>query len=268
MDQTEISIAYIGGGSCQWAIHLMSDLALSARLTGHLRLYDIDYDAAKENMEFAKSIFSHIDSKCKFKVTAEKNVRSALKGVDFVIMSIEPGPTEARYGDLEIPRKYGIEQPVGDTIGPGGLLRAMRCVPVYIAYAKLIMELCPKAWVINYTNPMTVCTAVLYAVTPEIKAFGCCYEIFGVQGYLAELVKKWFHLKNEPRREEIKLDIAGVNHFTHAASAKWQGQDLFPHIQDMISEKSWFSDKTQSSLKRKKEKLYTSSEKIVMTDFF
>ena len=124
----------------------------------------------------------------------------ALRGADFVVLSIEPGPTEARYADLVIPAKYGILQPVGDTTGPGGIARALRAVPIYTDFALKIERYCPKAWVINYTNPMTLCMAALYAATPKIKAFGCCHEVFHTQKRLAGLVAAWTGISPTPTR--------------------------------------------------------------------
>ena len=131
----EIKIAYIGGGSRAWAKHLMTDLALTPELAGELRLYDIDMRAAQANEKVAADIFGHKDALTKFRVRAVKTPKEALQGADFVVMSIEPGPIGLRYSDLEIPAKYGILQPVGDSTGPGGICRALRTIPTYTDYA-------------------------------------------------------------------------------------------------------------------------------------
>ncbi|MBD3242436.1 MAG: alpha-galactosidase [Chitinivibrionales bacterium] len=265
-EQFEIKIAYIGGGSRYWAYELMSDLALCPHITGHLALYDIDQAAAETNVKVAEDIFGRPDSRTRFKVTAAKTAATALKGADFVVCSIEPGPTEMRYADLEIPRKYGILQPVGDTTGPGGIVRGLRAVPVKAHYAHLVMKHCPGAWVINYTNPMTLCTAALYAAEPAIKAFGCCHEVFGTQSYLAGLVEKWFRVKR-PDRREIMLDIAGVNHFTFATAASWNGHDLWPRLRTMVSRDTLFNSRARDARERKKKQQWFSSNKLVALDF-
>nr|HPN85325.1 alpha-glucosidase/alpha-galactosidase [Victivallales bacterium] len=216
----EIKIAYIGGGSRYWARELVGDLALCPHICGELALYDLDYEAALKNIEVANEIFNRPASRTKFKVTVAKKAQDALKGADFVICSIEPGPTQMRYADLEIPAKYGIVQTVGDSTGPGGIVRALRSIPIKMHYARLVMKYCPKAWVINYTNPMTLCTAAFYAADPKIKAFGCCHEVFGTQRFLVEKVNEWFGAE-DVKRQDIILDIAGVNHFTFATSATW-----------------------------------------------
>lgn len=266
-DKTEITIAYIGGGSRQWAMHLMKDLALSDQLTGTLRLYDIDHDASLHNVQLSEEVFSHPDAKTSFHVVAESELSTALKGADFVVISIEPGPTELRYADLEIPASYGVLQTVGDTTGPGGIMRALRTVPVYREFARAIMEYCPNAWVINYTNPMAVCTATLTREAPGIKVFGCCHEVFGTQKILAKYVESWFETETPPR-EEIILDIAGVNHFTWATGASWRGYDLMPLLKEMVADPGFFRNRTADSLEAVKTEAWFDHQALVANDLF
>lgn len=264
----KIKITYIGGGSGSWALHLMKDLALESDITGDLVLYDIDHKAAVENSKIAKQIFSHPNAKTSFKTWTESDLKQALANADFVICSIEPGDTSLRYADLEIPRKYGILQTVGDTTGPGGILRAARTLPAYFEFAKLIGDICPNAWVINYTNPMTLSVAALYKTFPSIKAFGCCHEVFGTQKFIAEKVKEWMNLPSIPKREEIELDICGVNHFTFATAAKYKGVDLFPYIREMISAPGFFDSCEDGAHQQIAKEEYFHSQKKVAFDFF
>ena len=125
-------------------------------------------------------------------------------------------------------RKYGIYQSVGDTSGPGGIVRAMRTIPMYEYIAEKIKECCPDAWVINYTNPMTLCVKTLYRVFPEIKAFGCCHEVFGTQKFLSRVIEETFGEK-DVYRGDIKVNPIGINHFTWVTSATWKNIDLYPH---------------------------------------
>ena len=91
--------------------------------------------------------------------------------------------------DVHTPEKYNIFQTVGDTTGPGGIVRALRTVPMIEKIAKAIEKNCPNAWVINYTNPMSLCVKALYDTFPKIKAFGCCHEVFSTQKFLANVLK-------------------------------------------------------------------------------
>ncbi len=265
--KTDITIAYIGGGSRAWAVMLMRDLALSENLEGELRLYDIDHAASVQNEELGKHVFTHAESRTKFRVRAVQSLAETLRGADFVVISIEPGPTTMRYADLEIPAKYGILQTVGDTTGPGGLLRAMRSVPIFQGFANAVMEHCPKAWVINYTNPMALCTAALSADHPGIKTFGCCHEVFGTQRMLAQKVAQWFDTEI-PDRAEIALDITGVNHFTWATKAAWRGNDLMPLVRKSIEEENFFADRTEEAKKAISESKWFGSAKLVAHDLF
>src|SRR5690606_23751005 len=124
--QAEVKIAYIGGGSLQWAKTLMRDLALTPRMSGELVLYDLNPTAARHNVQRAEAIFNHKDARTRFHTRVARGVADALKGADFVVMSIQPGPITQFANDLEIPKKYGILQSVGDTTGPGGISRALR----------------------------------------------------------------------------------------------------------------------------------------------
>ncbi len=260
-------IAYIGGGSRNWARHVMTDLALCEHLEGEIALYDIDHAAAERNVVLAQEIYGHPDAVTTFDVYACRTAAEALSGADFVFLSILPGPMEMFANDIDIPARYGILQTVGDTTGPGGISRALRAVPVYVDYAHQIMEHCPQAWVINYTNPMTLCTSAFYAAEPEIKAFGCCHEVFGTQHRLAWLVEQ--HLDaSMPKRQEIKTDIAGVNHFTFATAAHWNGIDLFPLIEEHIAEEGFWADRSEWAQEQSRNGNWFHSQGLVAYDFF
>ena len=264
---SDIKIAYIGGGSRNWARHVMTDLALCEHLTGEIALYDIDYGAALANVERAAAIYSHPDAKTTFKVIARRSAAEALKGADFVFLSILPGPMQMFANDLDIPAKYGILQTVGDTTGPGGISRSLRTVPIYLDYAHQIMKHCPDAWVINYTNPMTLCTSAFYAAEPDIRAFGCCHEVFGTQHMLTWVVQEHLDVPR-PKRREIKTDVAGVNHFTFAPAARWNGIDLYPLLQERIEREGFWDDATEWALEQKARGNWFHSLARIALDFF
>ena len=227
MERKEIKITYIGGGSRGWAWALMKDLALAPNLCGEVSLYDIDYNAAVDNEIIGNKICSDYDDAAKWVYKAEKEIETALGGANFVVISIMPGTFKEMYSDVHAPEKYGIFQPVGDTIGPGGVIRALRTIPMYEYIALKIKECCPNAWVINYTNPMAVCTKTMYDVFPKIKAFGCCHEVFGTQNVLVNALSEIVGIK-DVRRQDIKVNVTGVNHFTWITEATYKGMDLFP----------------------------------------
>lgn len=232
---TPIRICYIGGGSVGWAHMLMYDLALCPELAGEVRLYDIDHERAELNAVFGNKLQERPEVVSKFKYRAVKTLAAALKGVDFVFLSITPGSLDDMARDIAIPAKFGILHPVGDTVGPAGHMRALRCSRLYAGFAKAVAEHAPKAWVINYTNPMTACTRTLTKVAPDLKVMGCCHEVFGTQNLLAQLVEQYLGVP-KPHRTEIKTDVIGVNHFTWITRATWNGHDLYPIVRKHIEQ--------------------------------
>lgn len=260
------NVCIIGGGSRLWAIQFLKDLAYNETTSGRIYLYDIDKEAAVNNEIVGKRIFEINKAKDRFEIKAVEDIQIALEGSDLVIMSIEPGNTSCRYGDLVVPEKYGILQTVGDTTGPGGIFRAKRALPIYFEYAKLIEKYCPTAWVINYTNPMTLCTSALYKAFPKIKAIGCCHEVFHTQTFIAELVSKWFNVPL-PDRREIHLDITGINHFTFATKVKWNGIDLMPYLENLANESDTYEDCSLKAAKRIKDEKWFDCDKLIALDF-
>jgi len=230
----DLTIAYIGGGSRGWAWKLMSDLAMESQLNGTAKLYDIDFQAARDNAVIGNKISALPNAVSQWKYTVAQTLQDALIAADFVVISIVPGSFEEMRSDVHEPEKYGIYQSVGDTTGPGGLMRALRTIPIYVEFAKAIKQFCPDAWVINYTNPMALCTQSLYAAFPEVKAFGCCHEVFATQKVLAEMINDLLGLP-VPKREEIIINVLGVNHFTWLDSASWKGVDLLPLFSDFVN---------------------------------
>lgn len=214
-------LAYIGGGSRGWAWTLMRDLQKAGDLSGTVRLFDIDPEAARRN----EVIGNRIDA-AHWRYETAASLREALTGADFVVISILPGTFDEMEVDVHTPEKYGVYQSVGDTTGPGGLMRALRTIPMIREIAAAIRDCCPGAWVINYTNPMAVCIRTLYTEFPQIKAFGCCHEVFGTQTLLAEALADVHGIRNV-RREEICVRVVGVNHFTWFTKARYHDLDLF-----------------------------------------
>lgn len=221
-----VKIAYIGGGSRGWAWGLMSDLAQTEDMSGEVYLYDIDLDAAKSNEIIGNKIKELGDCKSEWKYKAADTIGEALTGADFVVISILPGTFEEMNSDVHAPEKYGIYQSVGDTSGPGGIIRALRTVPMMEEIALAIKEYSPKAWVINYTNPMTLCIKALYNAFPKIKAFGCCHEVFGTQNVLIKALEDILGIK-DVKREDVSVNVVGINHFTWFTKAQYRDIDLF-----------------------------------------
>lgn len=231
----DIQIAYIGGGSRGWAWTFMTDLALEPDMEGTIRLYDIDEEAAKANEIIGNRVKEDENAVGKWNYQTVKSLEEALTGVDFVVISILPKTFDEMEVDVHMPERLGIYQSVGDTAGPGGIIRALRTIPMFVEIAQAIKKYSPAAWVINYTNPMSLCVKTLYHVFPEIKAFGCCHEVFGTQKILAEMAQKEFGVE-KIARDEIHVNVLGINHFTWFDYASYKGNDLFPVYEKFIEE--------------------------------
>lgn len=224
---TDIQIAYIGGGSRGWAWTFMTDLAMESQISGTIRLYDIDREAARANEVIGNRLKQREDVPGKWDYVVKDTLAEALRGAEFVVISILPKTFEEMEVDVHMPERLGIYQSVGDTAGPGGMMRALRTLPMFVEFGEAIRRYCPSAWVINYTNPMSLCVKTLYQVFPQIKAFGCCHEVFGTQKVLAAIAERELGCGPIDRRD-IHVNVLGINHFTWFDYASYMGIDLFP----------------------------------------
>lgn len=257
----DIRIGYIGGGSRGWAHALMNDLACCPYFKGEVRLYDIDYDAASFNAAFGNWVNGLPGNKSQWRYRAVRTLKEALTGADFVFLSIQPGPIEWMKHDLELPMRYGIYQPVGDTVGPGGIVRGLRTARIYRGFAEAVMEYAPRAWVLNMTNPMTVCTRTLHAAAPGIRAHGCCHEVFSTQYLLGRLFAKKMRCA-EPPRTEVQVNVLGINHFTWIDRAECRGIDLMKLVRARIAEPSAMRFYTKRELLKDPENYFESRNHV------
>ncbi len=230
---SDINIAYIGGGSRGWAWTFMTDLSMDDSLSGTIRLYDIDETASNNNEIIGNKLTNREDTTGKWNYVTASSLKEALTGCDFAVISILPGTFDEMDSDVHLPERLGIYQSVGDTAGPGGMVRALRTIPMFVTIAEAVKEYSPNAWIINYTNPMSLCVKTLYHVFPEIKAFGCCHEVFGTQKVLKGICEETFGFENVDRRD-INVNVLGINHFTWFDQASYKGIDLFPVYRDYI----------------------------------
>jgi alpha-galactosidase/6-phospho-beta-glucosidase family protein len=240
-DIGNLTITYIGGGSRAWAWTFMTDLALDKDAGGEIRLYDIDIEAASHNM----IIGNRLPGNWRYSVC--KTLPEAISGADFIIISILPGTFAEMRCDVHLPERLGVYQSVGDTTGPGGIIRAMRTVPIFAKLAEAIRNYAPDAWVINYTNPLALCLRTLYHIFPEIKALGFCHEVFGTQKLLAAMVEHMLGVSGVERREII-VNVLGLNHFTWINSASYKGyclMDMYREFSEIFWETGYSSDETE-----------------------
>ena len=225
MNPIPLKIAYIGGGSRLWARNLMIDIALCPDLMGEVALYDIDMDSARLNEQLGNWIQAQAGVVSSWKYLAVPTLQEALRDADFVIISIQPGPLELMAEEIALAEEHGLFFPVGDTTGAPGLIRGLRSASIYKEFAEVIASICPNAWVINYTNPMSICTRTLTHVAPELKVFGCCHEVFATQELLARIIGQYLNIE-PPSRDEIQVNVLGINHFTWVDRAMYREHDI------------------------------------------
>jgi len=221
MAQTRI--CFVGGGSYNWMPKLLGDLALTTELSGEIVLHDINPTALEDIQRYGRKVMTSTGAQ--FSVDTTTNLEESLDGAEFVVVTITTGGLDTMAIDLDIPRKYGIYQSVGDTVGPGGLSRALRNAPVMAHIARTIDRLSPDAWMLNLTNPMTVLTRIVGMVS-GIKVVGLCHELMGVRGAVMRLFGGSV--------EDYEVRVAGVNHLIWLLDLKIRGQDGFAMLREHL----------------------------------
>jgi alpha-galactosidase len=220
------TIVIVGAGSVVFTRDLLGDVFSFPELaTARVVLHDID----PERLETARAIAEATAQAAGARpaITAEADRRRALDGADYVINVIQVGMHEATVLDFELPAGFGLNQTIADTIGVGGIFRGLRTFPVLAAIARDMAELCPDAWLLNYTNPMAMNVSYLHAVAPELKVLGLCHSVHWTMDGLCELV-------GVPL-EEVSYWSAGVNHQGWVLRWERGGESLYPLLDERIA---------------------------------
>ena len=218
-------ITFLGAGSVVFTRELLADILSFAELREvTLSLHDID----PERLETAEAIARRTAEQLGAKpvITASLDRRASLDGADFVINAIQVGMHAATVKDFEIPAKYGLRQTIADTLGVGGIFRALRTFPVLDGIARDMLEICPDAWLLNYTNPMAMNIGYLEAVAPSLKKVGLCHSVFWTVHDLGNLL-------GVPV-EEIDYTGAGVNHQAWLLRFEHNGESLYPRLDELL----------------------------------
>ena len=219
-------ITIIGGGSYQWTPKLLVDFVNTPALRdAEIVLHDIDPVPIPRMVELAEHLAAL--QGIGLSATGTTDRRPALDGADFVVVNISTGGFTSMRHDLEIPERHGVRQSVGDTVGPGGVLRALRNIPVFLDIARDVEDLCPDAWLLNLTNPMT---AICRAVTREtpLKTVGLCHEITITQFLLSLLLDVSFL--------DLTLTVGGVNHLPFVTELDVAGDDGFERLRILLAD--------------------------------
>lgn len=231
-----MKITFMGAGSTIFARNVIGDCMCTESLRdSEFALYDIDAKRLEESEIILSAINRNINEG-RAKITTylgEENRKEALRGARFVVNAIQVGGYEpCTVIDFEIPKKYGLRQTIADTMGIGGIMRALRTIPVMKAFADDMEEVCPDAWFLNYTNPMAMLTGYMQRYT-KIKTIGLCHS---VQCCSENLLKD---LGMEDKLEGRTEKIAGINHMAWLLEIKdKEGNDLYPEIKRRAKEKN------------------------------
>ncbi len=232
-----LKVVFLGAGSAFLQALFTDILQIPGADKGELALVDVD----TTRLDLAEKLCRKIAEAAgkAWTITATVDRRKVLKGAHYIINCIEVSGVDCVAYDNDIPMKYGVDQCIGDTTGPGGLFKALRTVPVFLAVLRDIEALCPQAWVLNYTNPMSIlCLAA--ARSSSAKVVGLCHSVQGASHTLAG----WTGVPYE----ELRWTCAGVNHLAWFTELSHKGKDLYPRLKRRVLEEKGFDEKDKVRL--------------------
>ncbi|MBQ9803976.1 MAG: alpha-glucosidase/alpha-galactosidase [Lentisphaeria bacterium] len=232
-----VKIAFMGAGSTVFARNIIGDcMCREALKDAHFALYDIDPERLRQSEYILGVINKNINSN-RAKITTYLGVanrKSALDGADFVVNAIQVGGYEpATVIDFEIPKKYGLRQTIADTLGIGGIFRALRTIPVMLDFARDMEKVAKNAWLLNYTNPMAMLTGAMLRAT-DVKTVGLCHS---VQVCVKSLLMTLGQDFSPERLAQIRSRIAGINHMAWLLELTENGKDIYPEIRRIARRK-------------------------------
>lgn len=215
-----IKVALIGAGSATFAQEVITDiLAIEGLDEGTFALVDLDTERLELTHEVAEQLIKLAGKSWKVQTTTDR--RTVLRGCDYVINAIEVGGLATIQDDFAIPMKYGVNQCIADTIGPGGIFKYLRTAPSWLAICRDIEELCPRALVINYTNPLSAITLTALRAT-SLQVIGLCYSILLTSYELSDYADVPY--------ERMRFRCAGINHLSWFVTLEMDGENLYPRV--------------------------------------
>jgi alpha-galactosidase len=221
-------ITFMGAGSTVFARNVLGDCMLTPALKeSEIALFDIDPVRLKESEMMLNNINKFAGGHAK--ITSYTDRKKALEGSNFVVNAIQVGGYDpCTITDFEIPKKFGLRQTIADTLGIGGIFRALRTIPVMLDFGKDMEEVCPNAWFLNYTNPMAMLTGAMLKAT-GIKTVGLCHSVQTCASTILDAVGM--------NKENVNWKIAGINHMAWLLEISKNGVDLYPEIKKLSLEK-------------------------------
>ncbi|MFL5955658.1 MAG: alpha-glucosidase/alpha-galactosidase [Gaiellaceae bacterium] len=219
-------IAFIGAGSVVFTKNLLGDIFAFPELRGaEIALHDID----AERLETAAAMARYVAGVrgASPAITSHAERRSALDGANYVINMVQIGGHPSTLVDFELPTRFGVRQTIADTLGIGGIFRVLRTADHMLALGNEMAELCPRAWLLNYTNPMAALCWLVYAGTPTSNVVGLCHSVQFTTEDLAEIVGVPY--------DEVTYLSAGINHQAFILRLERDGEDLYPRLEERLA---------------------------------
>ncbi|HEX8322461.1 MAG TPA: hypothetical protein VF595_00990 [Tepidisphaeraceae bacterium] len=217
-----IHVTFLGAGSGFCPTLCRDVLMIPGAEKGELRLVDIDKDRLSTMHKVIEKLVKDTGREKGWTVRSGTDRRQLLAGTTYAVCCVEVSGTECVAFENDIPLKYGIDQCIGDTVGPGGLFKGLRSVPVFLDILRDMRELCPGAMMLNYTNPMSMMVLAAGRAVPEVPVVGLCHSVQGTGHLLAGYADVPF--------EELDWECAGINHLAWFTKLKHNGQDLYEKV--------------------------------------
>jgi alpha-galactosidase len=221
-----IKVTFVGAGSVEFTRNVTTDLCTYPDFRGglHLALHDISAD----RLAHAERLVSRISEQtgANATVTATADLRTALAGARYVINEVQVGGYAATRADFDIPARYGVRQTIGDTLGIGGIFRGLRTIPVVVHLAREMLDACPDAYLLSYSNPMAMLPWAVYEGTGFSRVFGLCHSVRDTQSFLTDVVGA------DPDR--VRFLTAGFNHQAFVLRFEQDGESLYPRLAEIV----------------------------------
>ncbi|MCC7191271.1 MAG: alpha-glucosidase/alpha-galactosidase [Phycisphaeraceae bacterium] len=231
-------ITFIGAGSSVFAKNILGDSMLVPALhDSHIALYDIDPQRLRESQLMLETLNRNINQGRATITThlGTRNRKAALKGASYVVNAIQVGGYKpSTVIDFEVPKKYGLRQTIADTLGIGGIFRTLRTLPVMWDFAREMEDVCPGAWLLNYTNPMCMLVMGMTLYT-GVKTVGLCHS---VQACVPGLLGEWGTNHPSQNSKDLRWKIAGINHQAWLLELTDKGRDIYPEVKKLAFAKN------------------------------
>jgi alpha-galactosidase len=217
-----IHVTFLGAGSGFCPTLCRDVLMIPGAEAGEIRLVDVDTDRLSTMHRVIEKVIRQTGREAGWTVRSSTNRREVLPGTHYAVCCVEVSGVDCVAWDNDIPLKYGIDQCIGDTIGPGGLFKALRTVPVFLDILRDMRELCPGAVMLNYTNPMNMMVLAAGRAVPEVPVVGLCHSVQGTSHLLAGYAGVPY--------EEMSWECAGINHLAWFTKLEHRGEDLYQKV--------------------------------------